>query len=405
MGPREILAEIEKLGATVYALAIFKALHTAMQSRRRRKGGAHRELRHLLAIDPSGRAGAVLKNIMADLGLLESRGGRSAAAMWFAPEDVDKGEGLTEFSQAIVCVDGLDLDGRLLAELVEKAGEAKLVLAVFRSGVPRHQAETASFLAQQFTIYQAGDGEMSPPEPVEWDARGVAKAICVEQAASEVMTARMAEIAEAWSEKKKGVDPETVSSGQARDYVDWFVFIRSVFGDTRDLFDLARNCADRTVIVSPDVLVEQQPAEPPTADKGQAQTEGEGETPSGIEMRRFPRIVVQVRRVEMAFGPLQVYFGMATNMSVGGACVWLSAPLAVDTVVAVRIGLPDEKPPFECLAKVVWVREGGKVNGFQYVTGIEFTGRTEALRHRLEWYLANFVDQLHPEGEPTGPAT
>lgn len=109
---------------------------------------------------------------------------------------------------------------------------------------------------------------------------------------------------------------------------------------------------------------------------------------SGLDHRKFPRLVVACDVFVKGEGNGYTLSTVTTNVSRGGICVMLGKALRKFEQVSVKLEL-DEERPIECLGKVAWSIPAKvfrrQTNTFD--TGIEFVNLSQADSKKIEQFI------------------
>ena len=108
--------------------------------------------------------------------------------------------------------------------------------------------------------------------------------------------------------------------------------------------------------------------------------------------RKFPRVEVEIRLVEITTEDEGIFSGVTKNLSVGGICVLIERELESGVLTILRIILPDDKPPIECNAQVSWSELYLRVPKKLYACGMKFLDLEEEDEQRLADFLERSPD-------------
>jgi c-di-GMP-binding flagellar brake protein YcgR len=109
------------------------------------------------------------------------------------------------------------------------------------------------------------------------------------------------------------------------------------------------------------------------------------------ERRRFVRLDARVKVEYQILESQQVVVDSFTkNVSQGGICLFLSSALKKDTVLDLKLYLPDQREPVPAVGKIVWIEQfevGEKEGREQYEAGIEFINISDVDRNKIGRYV------------------
>ncbi|MGI8784263.1 MAG: TIGR02266 family protein [Acidobacteriota bacterium] len=108
------------------------------------------------------------------------------------------------------------------------------------------------------------------------------------------------------------------------------------------------------------------------------------------DVRRGLRFSILIRQIRVESGS-EVFFGYASNISIGGMYVQTINPKPPGFEVTVRFNLPKDDAPLECLSAVVWSQEYDSVKCRKPGMGLRFLNITEADRERITAFLEKQV--------------
>ncbi|MEI6631292.1 MAG: PilZ domain-containing protein, partial [bacterium] len=98
---------------------------------------------------------------------------------------------------------------------------------------------------------------------------------------------------------------------------------------------------------------------------------------------RYKAFKSQEELIKRGFKPEQL--SVTRDISAGGMLFVSNEPLDIGSILEMKIELPDNEEPIECLARVVRIDEAGDVNS--YNVAVCFLDITGAQRSRLNKYI------------------
>ncbi|MCM8774490.1 MAG: PilZ domain-containing protein [Candidatus Omnitrophica bacterium] len=113
------------------------------------------------------------------------------------------------------------------------------------------------------------------------------------------------------------------------------------------------------------------------------------------ERRKFLRIEVAVNVVYSVIGNEQLSGEAVTkNISEGGICLVVHNKIDLNSLLSLKIHLPDGKEPIQVTGKVVWKAEYTFIiiQESRYDLGIQFLDISETDRNRIANYVVSYVN-------------
>lgn len=109
------------------------------------------------------------------------------------------------------------------------------------------------------------------------------------------------------------------------------------------------------------------------------------------EKRRFARLDVRVKvEYEIVQAPESKFKSFTKNLSQGGICLFLDSSLKKDTLLDIKLYIPDQPEPLEASGKVVWVESfkiGGSDAREHFEAGIQFVDISSEDQNKIGKYV------------------
>ena len=120
-----------------------------------------------------------------------------------------------------------------------------------------------------------------------------------------------------------------------------------------------------------------------------------------MQRRKYRRIEAELR-VEYAVegspsqkATLQTY---TKNVGAKGICFSVSEDIALNTILSLKIYLPDKKGPIEAKGSVVWKGKFTSLDtSVRYDVGVDISQISESDERRLRQHLFGLVDKKSPQ--------
>lgn len=124
--------------------------------------------------------------------------------------------------------------------------------------------------------------------------------------------------------------------------------------------------------------------------------ENQREKRSGLERRKYPRLSIPVL-IHFSIGKESLErICVAKNIGAGGICLIVPEEIPTQTILALRINMPEEKDPIQAKGKVVWsqgISYGPGKIVYYNSAGIEFTEIADSDRQRISKFVSDHVDK------------
>ena len=121
---------------------------------------------------------------------------------------------------------------------------------------------------------------------------------------------------------------------------------------------------------------------------------------SGRERREYPRIKSAfVNYSSIGEATVKETSSLTENVSAKGICIFISKVIKLNTLLSLKIYLPDGKGAVKAKGKVVWIRESPflRVAGSKHHdVGIEFVEIDENDRERINEYASRHPEEIQP---------
>lgn len=110
-----------------------------------------------------------------------------------------------------------------------------------------------------------------------------------------------------------------------------------------------------------------------------------------LEKRRFVRLDVRVKvDYEIVQSPQEKFKSFTKNLSQGGICLFLDNYLKKDTLLDLKLHVPDQTQPLEATGKIVWIdtfKIGDKDAKEHFEAGIEFVDISQEDKDKIGKYV------------------
>ncbi|MFH1767603.1 MAG: PilZ domain-containing protein [Candidatus Omnitrophota bacterium] len=118
---------------------------------------------------------------------------------------------------------------------------------------------------------------------------------------------------------------------------------------------------------------------------------------NGAERRKYPRINFIIVAYTDSKNDSLANMSATKNISAGGLCIFVDKEVAKDTVLSLKITLPNGNPPIDAKGKVVWNRPCTMAYlskaANQFEVGIEFLDMKESDREAVAKYVTANSDK------------
>lgn len=110
-----------------------------------------------------------------------------------------------------------------------------------------------------------------------------------------------------------------------------------------------------------------------------------------LEKRRFVRLDVRVNvEYEIVQAPEAKFKSFTKNLSQGGICLFLDSFLKKDTLLDLKLHIPERSKPLEATGKIVWIETfkiGDKDAKEHFEAGVEFVDISDDDKNMIAKYV------------------
>ncbi len=118
------------------------------------------------------------------------------------------------------------------------------------------------------------------------------------------------------------------------------------------------------------------------------------------ERRKFIRLDTSVRvEYDIVESIAKENKSFTKNLSQGGICLFLDSLIQKDTLLNLKLFLPDQSEPIQVTGKIVWVdrfKVGGKEAQEEYEAGVEFLNIAKTDQEKISKYVFGTLN-LHKD--------